>query len=35
MATCPREDALARLILDDGQGQWTGVQIVYNKETYL
>jgi hypothetical protein len=32
---CPREDALARLILGDGQGQWKGVQVSYNKETYL
>jgi hypothetical protein len=30
---CPREDALARLILGDGQGRWTGVQIGYNRET--
>jgi hypothetical protein len=29
MATCPREDALARLILGDGQGRWTGVQVGY------
>jgi hypothetical protein len=35
MATCPREDALARLILGDGQGRWTGVQVGYNRETYL
>jgi hypothetical protein len=27
MATCPREDALARLILGGGQGRWTGVQV--------
>jgi hypothetical protein len=33
--TCPREDALARLILGDGQGRWTGVQVGYNRETYL
>jgi hypothetical protein len=32
---CPREDALARLILGDGQGRWTGVQVGYNKKTYL
>jgi hypothetical protein len=32
MATCPREDALARLILGDGQGRWTGVQICYNRK---
>jgi hypothetical protein len=25
--------ALTRLILGDGQGQWTGVQIGYNRET--
>jgi hypothetical protein len=30
-----QEDALARLILGDGQGWWTGVQISYNRETYL
>jgi hypothetical protein len=30
---CPREDALARLILGDGQGRWTGVQVGYNSET--
>jgi hypothetical protein len=35
MATYHREDALARLILGDGQGQWTGVQIDYNTETYV
>jgi hypothetical protein len=28
MATCPREDALARLILGDGQSRWTRVQTV-------
>jgi hypothetical protein len=28
-------DALARLILGDGQGRWTGVQVGYNRETYL
>jgi hypothetical protein len=28
-------DAPARLILGDGQGQWTGVQVGYNRETYL
>ena len=28
-------DALGRLILADGQSQWTGVQVGYNKETYL
>jgi hypothetical protein len=33
MATCPQEDALARLILGDGQGRWTGVQVGYNRET--
>jgi hypothetical protein len=32
---CPREDAFARLILGDGQGRWTGVQVGYNRETYL
>jgi hypothetical protein len=32
---CPREDALVCLILGDGQGQWTGVQVGYNRETYL
>jgi hypothetical protein len=26
---CPREDALARLILGDEQGRWTGVQVGY------
>jgi hypothetical protein len=30
-----REDALARLILGDGQGRWTEVQVGYNRETYL
>jgi hypothetical protein len=35
MATCPREDSLARLIFGDGQGRWTGVQISYNRETYV
>jgi hypothetical protein len=35
MTTCPREDTLARLILGDVQGQWTGVQIGYNWETYV
>jgi hypothetical protein len=30
---CHREDALARLVLGDRQGQWTGVQIGYNRET--
>jgi hypothetical protein len=34
-ATCPREDTLARLILGDGHGRWTGVQIGYNRETYV
>jgi hypothetical protein len=28
-------DALGRLILGDGQGRWTGVQVDYNRETYL
>jgi hypothetical protein len=28
-------DALARLILGDGQGRWTGVQVGYNMKTYL
>jgi hypothetical protein len=28
-------DGLARLILGDGQGRWTGVRVGYNKETYL
>jgi hypothetical protein len=32
---CAWEDALARLILGDRQGRWTGVQVGYNKETYL
>jgi hypothetical protein len=32
---CPQEDALARLILGDGQGRWTGVPVDYNRETYL
>jgi hypothetical protein len=32
---CPQEDALARLILGDGQGRSTGVQVGYNRETYL
>jgi hypothetical protein len=32
MTTCPQEDALARLILGDGQGWLTGVQIGYNRE---
>jgi hypothetical protein len=35
MTTCPREDALAHIILGDEQGRWTGVQISYNRETYL
>jgi hypothetical protein len=35
MATCPWEDALAHLILGDGQSRWTGVQISYNRETYV
>jgi hypothetical protein len=35
MATYPWKDALARLILVDGQGRWTGVQIGYNRETYV
>jgi hypothetical protein len=35
MTTCPWEDALACLILGDGQGRWTGVQVGYNRETYL
>jgi hypothetical protein len=35
MATFPWEDALDSLILGDGQGRWTGVQIGYNRETYL
>jgi hypothetical protein len=35
MVTYPREDALAHLILGDEQGRWTGVQIDYNRETYL
>jgi hypothetical protein len=30
-----QEGALARLILGDGQGRWTGVQVGYNRETYL
>jgi hypothetical protein len=30
-----QEDALARLILGDGQGRWTGVRVGYNRETYL
>jgi hypothetical protein len=28
MATCPRENALARLILGDGQGRWTESKLV-------
>jgi hypothetical protein len=28
-------DALARLILGDKQGRWTGVRVGYNRETYL
>jgi hypothetical protein len=28
-------DALARLILGDGQGRRTRVQVGYNRETYL
>jgi hypothetical protein len=28
-------DALARLILGDKQGRWTGVRVDYNRETYL
>jgi hypothetical protein len=28
-------DALAHLILGDGQGRSTGVQVGYNRETYL
>jgi hypothetical protein len=28
-------DALAHLILSDGQGRCTGVQVGYNRETYL
>jgi hypothetical protein len=28
-------DALTRLILGDGQGRWTRVQVDYNRETYL
>jgi hypothetical protein len=35
MATCPQEDAVARLILGDRQGRWTGVHIGYNRETYV
>jgi hypothetical protein len=35
MATCLREDALARLILGDRQSRWTRVQIDYNMETYV
>jgi hypothetical protein len=31
----PQEDTLARLILGEGQGPWTGVQVGYNKEIYL
>jgi hypothetical protein len=27
--------ALALLILGDGQGRWTGVQVGYNREIYL
>jgi hypothetical protein len=30
-----QEGALARLILGDEQGRWTGVQVGYNRETYL
>jgi hypothetical protein len=32
---CPQEVALAHLILGDGQGLWTGVQVGYNRETCL
>jgi hypothetical protein len=32
---CPRKDALARLILGNGRGRWTVVQVGYNRETYL
>jgi hypothetical protein len=37
MVTCgvDVEDAIARLILGDGQGRWTGVQVGYNRETNL
>jgi hypothetical protein len=28
-------DALARLILGDGPGRWTGVRVGYIRETYL
>jgi hypothetical protein len=28
-------DALAHRILGGGQGRWTGVQVGYNRETYL
>jgi hypothetical protein len=28
-------DASARLILGDGQGRWTGVQVGYDRQTYL
>jgi hypothetical protein len=35
MVTCPREDSLGRLVLVGGQGRWTGVQVSYNRETYL
>jgi hypothetical protein len=28
-------DTLARLILGDGQGRWTGVQVGYNRGTYV
>jgi hypothetical protein len=34
-AGCPWEDALAPLILGNRQGRWTGVQVGYNRETYL
>jgi hypothetical protein len=33
MATYSWEDALARLILGDGQGRWTRVHVSYNRET--
>jgi hypothetical protein len=32
---CSQEGALVRLILGDGQGRCTGVQVGYNREAYL
>jgi hypothetical protein len=35
MVCSAQEGTLALLILGDGQGRWTGVQVGYNRETYL